>query len=347
MVGWQTTLDTVDGAVVEAIKYYLSAGVSQTDLAKAYGLTAQQVAAVKIALEDYSATLNATADFEKDAAARRAEITKAMTAAVNDQIVAQLKASQAEQEFYMGTVTAAKAQDAAQLQVQASVKATADTTQAGLDATLKHAQDLFSSTLDMANAARDFSGATQKKLDDDVTASSVAFYNANLAVKGSADETGAAVGDAYTQGFGRAQAASSNFRNSAVADAAAVAAATATWETAQGRLDAFTAAQAANPSNIRSIVGEFGGMPYVQTRDSGGPVVAGQSYLIGGGKAPELFTPGASGFVTPGGGGGSHVTQQNIYITQPLGTADAIARAVADAQVTLMRGQGVRLPYGT
>jgi hypothetical protein len=91
----------------------------------------------------------------------------------------------------------------------------------------------------------------------------------------------------------------------------------------------------------------FGGMQYVQTRDSGGPVVAGQSYLIGGGKAPELFTPGASGFVTPGAAaGGSHVTQ-NIYITQPLGTADAIARAVADAQVTLMRAQGVRLPYGT
>jgi hypothetical protein len=85
--------------------------------------------------------------------------------------------------------------------------------------------------------------------------------------------------------------------------------------------------------------------PPTQTRDSGGPVVAGQSYLIGGGKAPEVFTPGASGFVTPGGGGGS--TVQNIYITQPLGTPEAIARAVADAQVGLMRGQGVRLPYGT
>ena len=56
-IGWQTTLDTIDGTVVEAIKYYLSAGVSQGDLAKAYGLTAQQVAAVKIALEDYATAL--------------------------------------------------------------------------------------------------------------------------------------------------------------------------------------------------------------------------------------------------------------------------------------------------
>jgi hypothetical protein len=288
-VGWQQTLDTVDGAVVEAIKYYLSAGVSQGDLAKAYGLTAQQVKAVQIALEDYSAALNSTADFEKDAAARRLEITKQMTAAINDQILAKLKQQQADEAFLATALKDAQAQDA----MQQGAMATA-------------------------------------------------------AVSTQAAET---IGSSYEQGFSRSSAASSAFRNSATADAAAVAAAaaaaTATWETAQGRLDAFQAAQAANPSNIRSIVGIFGGMPVTQTRDSGGPVVAGQSYLIGGGKAPELFTPGASGFVTPGGAAsGSHVTQ-NIYITQPLGTADAIARAVADAQINLMRGQGVRLPYGT
>jgi hypothetical protein len=117
-------------------------------------------------------------------------------------------------------------------------------------------------------------------------------------------------------------------------------------DTAADRLKTLADDQAKYGAGAISIVGLFGGVNPIQTRDSGGPVVAGQSYLIGGGKAPELFTPGASGFVTPGGGGGSHVTQ-NIYITQPLGTADAIARAVADAQVQLMRGQGVRLPYGT
>jgi hypothetical protein len=44
------------------------------------------------------------------------------------------------------------------------------------------------------------------------------------------------------------------------------------------------------------------------------------------------------------GGGGVSIT---IHVTQPFGTREAIARAVADAQVSLMRGQGVRLPYGT
>lgn len=36
-----------------------------------------------------------------------------------------------------------------------------------------------------------------------------------------------------------------------------------------------------------------------------------------------------------------------INVTQPLGTPDAIARAVGDAQMNVLKGQGVRLPYGT
>jgi predicted nucleic acid-binding Zn-ribbon protein len=45
--------------------------------------------------------------------------------------------------------------------------------------------------------------------------------------------------------------------------------------------------------------------------------------------------------------GGGSVIYQTINITQPLGTPDAIARAVGDANVALMKGQGIRLPYGT
>jgi hypothetical protein len=43
---WNKVLQSIDGTVVEAIKFYLDAGVSQKDLAAAYGLTAQQVEAV-------------------------------------------------------------------------------------------------------------------------------------------------------------------------------------------------------------------------------------------------------------------------------------------------------------
>jgi hypothetical protein len=64
-------------------------------------------------------------------------------------------------------------------------------------------------------------------------------------------------------------------------------------------------------------------------------------------KGPELVNlPGGSDVIPNNrmGGGGVSIT---IHVTQPFGTPEAIARAVADAQVSLMRGQGVRLPYGT
>jgi hypothetical protein len=52
--GWQHTLDTIDGTIVEAIKFYLQAGVSQKALADAYGLTDNQVKAIATSLRDES-----------------------------------------------------------------------------------------------------------------------------------------------------------------------------------------------------------------------------------------------------------------------------------------------------
>jgi transposase-like protein len=53
--GWQATLDTMSGDVVESIKFYLEAGASQTLLAQAFGVTAEQVKAVSQALRDQEA----------------------------------------------------------------------------------------------------------------------------------------------------------------------------------------------------------------------------------------------------------------------------------------------------
>lgn len=50
--GWKGTLDTIDGTVVQGIKYYLEAGVSQKVLAEAYGLTDAQVKAVSSSMRD-------------------------------------------------------------------------------------------------------------------------------------------------------------------------------------------------------------------------------------------------------------------------------------------------------
>jgi hypothetical protein len=70
-------------------------------------------------------------------------------------------------------------------------------------------------------------------------------------------------------------------------------------------------------------------------RGFGGPGVAGQSYIVGD-KGPELYTPGASGYFTPG--GGSTVTN-HIYVN---GTAEDVARQIADKVTrTLMRSTKV------
>jgi hypothetical protein len=301
LVTWQDTLATVDKGLQEDIKIALSSGVSQKELAIAWGLTEAQIKAVSIALTDYATALNTTADFEKDAAARRKEITKQMTAAINDQIVATLKAKQADQDF--------------------------------LDAGVKAAQQADEATRAQAK-------------------SSAAAYEAQLKVNGAVLTTANTIHQGYTNAFDAAKKSFEDFQGVVVAGTHAMADAVSTFGMSEAMASGNYAEMQAAMRQAQFEHGGFyvglqtGAPPVMQTRDSGGPVVAGQSYLIGGGKAPEIFTPGASGFVTPGGAGGSHVTQ-NIYITQPLGTADAIARAVADAQVNLMRGQGVRLPYGT
>jgi hypothetical protein len=59
----QAALDSVDGAVVEAVKSYLDLGRSQGDLAKAYGLTAAQMEAITRARK---------ADLDANAAAQKA-----------------------------------------------------------------------------------------------------------------------------------------------------------------------------------------------------------------------------------------------------------------------------------
>jgi hypothetical protein len=283
--GWQATLETLDGTVVEAIKYYLSAGVSQGDLAKAYGVTAQQVAAVKIALEDYSTALTATADLEKAEADQRKVIMAADLKATNDRVLAEFQKKQAaeasEAAFLKANLADAQAQDAIQ---QGVTKTTA-----------------------------------------------VATESADV------------IGNAYTQHFKAAQGAFEQFQGVVVAGTAEMIAGLSSFHDAGSYV-----AQEVAMRDAQNQRGQFyidTGIAGVPTRDSGGPVTAGKSYLIGGGKAPELFTPGASGFVTPNAGGGGGVVQ-HIYVTQPLGTPDAIARAVADAQISLMKGQGARLPYG-
>jgi len=67
------TLDSISGTVVEAVKFYLQAGISQQELAKAYGLTAAQVkevdASLKSETDAQKAATKAAEDWAKTVAA--------------------------------------------------------------------------------------------------------------------------------------------------------------------------------------------------------------------------------------------------------------------------------------
>jgi hypothetical protein len=364
--GWQATLDTIDGAVVESIINYRAAGVSMKDLGAIYtDLSDTQKAAIE---KEIAARAQQTTEAKKELDAQAALEAKTI-----DETTKLWDAYELERTKQMGTVTAiARAENdkqyndaaaqankmgivdaqywdalearwkqknqaigidwaaltkAATTQSKAGLQEIADGAQATYQEALKHVGVWSDSSIEKF---RTTAAEAQKAADMFGTGWDDAAKKAQKATKEMADNTIGAI-HAITMA---SQAAIIDQNAKPYAD------------TPEDRLKLLADDQAKYGAGAISIVGLFGGVNPIQTRDSGGPVVAGQSYLIGGGKAPEIFTPGASGFVTPGGAaGGGHVT--NIYITQPLGTADAIARAVADAQVNLMRGQGVRLPYGT
>ena len=76
-IGWQGTLDTIDGTVVEAIKHYMEAGVSQKALADAYGLTDTQVKAVASSMKaETEATRTLTAQTKALAEAHALELAE-------------------------------------------------------------------------------------------------------------------------------------------------------------------------------------------------------------------------------------------------------------------------------
>jgi phage-related minor tail protein len=65
-------------------------------------------------------------------------------------------------------------------------------------------------------------------------------------------------------------------------------------------------------------------------------VTAGKRYLVGE-KGPELFTPGASGSITPNGGGGSGARAGSIVVSPTFNISGADPKEIAQKVMSQLR----------
>lgn len=116
-VNWFATLRGIDGEVVEAVKFYLNAGVAQSTLATAYALTAVQVKAVATAMSEELAMAKLLQEINTSAAANQAVLDARAMASIEAKTQKIREATAAAIEFnrafLQNALDTALAQDAA------------------------------------------------------------------------------------------------------------------------------------------------------------------------------------------------------------------------------------------
>ncbi len=94
---------------------------------------------------------------------------------------------------------------------------------------------------------------------------------------------------------------------------------------------------------IESLIGAVADsiLPIAGARAIGGPVMAGESYLVGE-RGPELFTPAGNGAITPGGAPAAARPSVVVNITTPDAASFMKSRSQVAAMLAKAVGQGQR-----
>lgn len=329
--GWQGTLNTINGDVVEAIKWYLEAGVSQNALAIAFGLTAVQVKAVDSAMKDGMATQKVWTDFEKESHKlfldhwkEEEDAKKKQTAAVNKDVIdgnAQIMAAEAE----LRDLKMKDSLDTTSYQIL-KIWEKADAEIAAFKGTKEQAERHKAAVTQLAEEqVNAIQYAAETSIDH------VAKHGVEV-VGAAASQLQSLVGGIKMPGMGIESAGGLKYLTLPNGTRVEIG--------PHGEL----------PDNIDDLImgrtgmsSGYGNQPRIGTgydaRAEGGSVTSGTPYLVGE-RGPELFVPTASGAIVPNGGGGG--VTQNVVI-HVNGTAADVARQVAAELMRTLRS-GQQLP---
>lgn len=351
---WRTTLADIDHQLVEHIQLKLEAGVASEKLAKAYGLTDQQLKAIATDLKLTNETLaegkRLATDLEALKAQNEGSDLEARIAAI-DRWAAHEK--QTLEENATWTIDLQNQIDA--IRHEKIVKATVD-----FDALAKASQSGLRDTATTAQATYEFMLAHSEKYASEAIIHQQDVAQAASIAADQWEQSFTAAGEAVSQA-GEAAAA----RQKAAAQSVAM-----SWSQAmdavragQGTMSGSTSAFSASANEVRDAfqahryygpvkmgIGGLqpdyealglsepgaasgwsaGASPWAQ-RAGGGPVTASSPYIVGE-QGPELFVPDRSGTIVPNGTGSGVVA--NIYVN---GTGADVARVINAELTRLMR----------
>jgi len=330
---FQTTVDGMDGSLIDYIRELTAAGVSMKAIQTEYGLTDTQGRALMAMFKDEDQTL-------KNHAANVAIVT-ALWADFNAEIV-KLSGTEMDQAFANLNAGFEKAAAAEQKLIDEGKVSAEDQVAFWTAFAARWSAAINGLSVDTAALTKTASTETQYGLQQ-IADKAQATYQSALAHVG---EWKDGTIQAYRDTADAAQRAADEFGTGFVTNANKALGAIQTVAAAQKAAAAasFALAGSAQPVGIHgkltqqqlSDYGYIDNKGYITTsgalagygtsggaRASGGPVTAGASYLVGE-QGPELYTPGASGFITPNSGG----TVVNNYINVN-GTAAEVAQKVA------------------